>query len=124
MAFSIKLASAAIAAGATLHIYTAFVQASGLNGFVLALLGLSLLPYIACAILVVIFRKYWPAAVAASLALAADLFTHYTVFVNPGSSTAAIGLLFMPILNLFFIVPVAAFVTGMLEKRKLRAGDS
>lgn len=43
-------------------------------------------------------------------ALAADVFMHYSVFVAPKGSTAALGLLFMPLWNLLLIGPAGALL--------------
>ncbi len=52
-----------------------------------------------------------PPAIGAGYAMAAltgDLYMHYAAFLRPRSSTAALGLLLMPLWNLVLIGPIGA----------------
>lgn len=103
--------------GVLLHLYTALFEADGgLNLFLIGLLLWSCLPYAAWALC-----ARWPASQtfalgAAAASLAADGFMHYSVFIAPGSSTAAIGLLFMPMWNLIAIGPAVGMAVWGVER--------
>ena len=107
-----KSALALSAAGVGLHLYTAFFKAEGGMGAVPFLIGLflwSCTPYAVAAVLAWSRRTVW-ALGAAAACLAADVFMHYAVFVAPKGSTAALGLLFMPLWNLVAIGPAGALL--------------
>ena len=101
----------AISAGCLLHLYTfAFKAEGGWSLFVVALFAYSLSPYAVASILAR-FRPAMSGALGfAAGALAGDLFMHYSVFIAPKGSTAALGLLFMPIWNLLLLGPIGALV--------------
>lgn len=112
-----KSALALCAAGMALHAYTAVFKASADAGAIAFLVGLwiwSCAPYGACALLVRWRRPVWGGGAAAA-SLAADLFMHYSVFIAPKGSTAALGLLFMPLWNLLIIGPAGALVFGLVS---------
>lgn len=99
-----------IVAAVVLHASTAFYQsAGGLDAFTFGLLIFSLLPYLLCLLLA---RKWNPVAAlgGAVAALLLDAFMYYSVFVAPDSSTAALGLLVIPLVNLVAAVPVGLAV--------------
>jgi len=97
------------AAGVLLHVYTAVFRADGgLSWFLLGLVLLSCLPYGIAAALTRARRAHMLALGWAIASLLADLYMHYSVFVAPKGSTAALGLLFMPIWNLLVIGPAGA----------------
>lgn len=99
-------------AGVALHVYTALFEAEGSVGAAAFLVGLvlwSCTPYAVVAALAWRNRHVLGLGAAAAC-LAADLFMHYTVFVAPRSSTAALGLLFMPLWNLVVIGPMGALL--------------
>ncbi|SDN27830.1 hypothetical protein [Polaromonas sp. JS666] len=97
------------AAGVLLHVYTAVFRADGgLSWFLLGLVLLSCLPYGIAAALTRARRAHLLALGWAIASLLADLYMHYSVFVAPKGSTAALGLLFMPIWNLLVIGPAGA----------------
>lgn len=60
-------------------------------------------------------RSFAPAAAASLVALGVDLLTHYSVFIHPTSSTAALGLFFARLWSAFFLVPVTATVVKRLR---------
>ena len=101
----------AIASGCLLHAYTlAFKAEGGWSLFVVGLCAYSLAPYAAAAALARRWPAVWSAVGFAVGALAGDVFMHYSVFIAPEDSTAALGLLFMPIWNLLLLGPVGALV--------------
>ena len=100
-----------IAAGSLLHLYTfAFKAEGGWSLFVVGLFAFSLTPY-AVAVMLARFGRMASSALGfAAGALIGDLYTHYSVFIAPWGSTAALGLLFMPLWNLLLIGPLGALV--------------
>ncbi len=109
-----KTALMLCAAGVALHLYTAVFKASadaGASTFLVGLWLFSCAPYGIAAVLVRRRRPVW-ALGAAAASLAADVFMHYSVFIAPKGSTAALGLLFMPLWNLLVIGPAGALVFG------------
>ena len=94
--------------GLALHVVTFFkgVQASdGLSLFGIGLLIWSWWPYLACLGLRLVRTLVWPVFLASLLALGADAFMFWNVFIDPKGSTAAIGLIFMPLWNMIVILP-------------------
>jgi len=114
-----------IVAGLVLHIYTAVFKSQGGPSIFLLALGLaSMIPY-GLAYLVGTRSKTAAAGLGAACAcLAGDLFMHYSVFVTPKGSTAALGLLFMPVWNLFLIGPSGAIVGWTIHRALQRADDA
>lgn len=111
-------------AGVALHFYTALFKAEGGMDAIAFLLGLllwSCTPYAIAAALAGGHRAVWGLGAAAAC-LAADLFMHYSVFVAPKGSTAALGLLFMPLWNLFVIGPVGALLCWLVQRVLRRRG--
>lgn len=97
------------AAGILLHLYTAlFLADGGLSWFLLGLAVLSCLPYAIAVALARIRRASVLSLGWAIASLLADLYMHYSVFVAPKGSTAALGLLFMPVWNLLVVGPAGA----------------
>jgi hypothetical protein len=115
-AFPKHLVAAAAAVGISLQAYVCFFNADGpLSTFSIGLFVWSAVPYLAClAISKLVGPDYGFYGVLACLL--GDGLTYYSVFVNPTSSTAAIGLLFSPMVNLVFFLPIGMFV-GHLNKR-------
>jgi hypothetical protein len=113
-----RLAYGLCAAGVALHSVTAFVMAEGpSSGFTLALLGFSCLPYAAMCLLVAVTKQVVPAAAGAGAALLADGAMFWSVFIRPTGSTAAVGLVLMPVWNLVLITPLAAALAYLLTRR-------
>lgn len=99
-------------AGVALHLYTAVFKAEGGMAAIVFLIGLflwSCTPYAIAALLARGRRAVWGLGAAAPC-FAADLFMHYSVFIAPKGSTAALGLLFMPLWNLVVIGPAGALL--------------
>lgn len=112
-----KLALTLCTAGVALHLYTAFFKAEAGGGvaFLIGLFYWSCTPYAIAAVLTWRRRAVWGLGAAAAC-LAADLFMHYTVFVAPKGSTAALGLLFMPFWNLVAIGPAGALLFWLAHR--------
>lgn len=105
-------------AGVALHLYTAFFKAEGgmdAFAFLTGLLLWSCTPYAIAALLARGRCVVWGLGAAAAC-LAADLFMHYTVFVAPKGSTAALGLLFMPLWNLVVVGPAGALLFWLAHR--------
>ena len=100
-----------IAAGCLLHVYTFTIKAEGgWTLFVIGLFAFSLTPYAVAAIVARFGRMTSSALGFAVGALIGDLYMHYSVFIAPKGSTAALGLLFMPLWNLLMLGPVGALI--------------
>jgi hypothetical protein len=93
--------------GAALHTYTHVVAASAFSaGWFLW----SLASYLAGGLVLFLFKR--PHATAGALLIPAILDTgnFYSVFIRPESSTAALGMLFMPFWNLVVFVPIGGAI--------------
>ena len=111
-----------IAAGCLLQLYTfAFKADGGWSLFVVGLFAFSLTPYVVAAIVARVGRMASSALGFAAGALIGDLYMHYSVFIAPKGSTAALGLLFMPLWNLLILGPVGALLGWAIARyiRKL-----
>lgn len=106
--------------GVALHLKTAFWESSEpASGFSIGLLFWSLIPYL----IIIAFRKAsYGAFCAVIVVFLFDFFMHLEVFVWPGSSTAALGLLFMPLWNLVLFIPLS-FLTGYFIEKRLMKGN-
>jgi hypothetical protein len=98
-----------------LHVVTFFKSDDGPSAFDVGLLLWSWLPYTFCLACAFAFRNAWPVFLAGSLALAVDLVTFNDVFIHPTHSTAAIGLLFAPLVNLV-VVPLGLLLGWGLSR--------
>jgi hypothetical protein len=100
--------------GVALHTYTAFIEASSFSfGFWLW----SLCPYIVGCVLLGLVHQSHAATGALILPAIMDAGTFYSVFIAPGSSTDALGLLFVPLWNLVVFVPLGGAVGWWVGKR-------
>jgi hypothetical protein len=112
-----RLTQAIAVVGVLLHAYVALFKADG--GFSLFLVGLLLmswLPYaIAAGIAYVESRAVFGLGFALA-SLAGDLYMHYSVFIAPKGSTAALGLLFMPMWNLIILGPLGGFLFWLAKR--------
>jgi hypothetical protein len=82
--------------------------AEGEFTFAVGLLVWSCLPYVG-GVALLKFSRFPHAAVGCiAVPLIADAFVYYQVFVRPTSSTAAVGLVFMPLWNLVILGPIGA----------------
>ncbi len=106
-----------ISLGVVLHLYTGFFRGDGgFDLFKAKLLFFSCVPYFICTIIVFLKKDDIIVLFGAGFPLVLDLFMHYSVFINPTSSTAALGLLFMPIWNIVVFMPLG-FLFGFCLKR-------
>ncbi|MHA4867202.1 hypothetical protein ACXZ1M_05830 [Duganella sp. PWIR1] len=107
-----------LAAGACLHLVTAIFLGDGNAAFRAALCTWSLTPYL---LLALVLRRGGAGIcllVGAVLMLLVDAATFWSVFVAPQSSTAALGLLFAPLLNLFCIAPLSLAAEAWLGRKR------
>jgi hypothetical protein len=109
-----RLALVPIVLGIALHLYE-HVELSD-DGFSLGFFLWSLLPYALC--LCGLAMAWNPRSVAfgATVALAFDLLAHYSVFVRPTNSTAALVLLFMPLYNAILWIPAALLLAHLARR--------
>jgi hypothetical protein len=105
--------------GSALHLYTTTFKAEGEASFFLVALFLwSCVPYAVGAALSRFVRTQVIAFGAVSACLAADAFMHYFVFIAPKGSTAALGLLFMPLWNLAAVGPLGALLAWAVSRMR------
>jgi hypothetical protein len=110
---------AAAAAGGALSAYTVGFAASGPIGtFHVGLFVWTCLPYTVALLLPKLRIATRASALGYALAaLAGDLLMHYMVFIAPRGSTAALGLLFMPLWNLLLLGPIGALLVWLVNRR-------
>lgn len=102
--------------GLILHLKTAFWKSSDpFSSFSIGLLGWSLFPYVA--IIIASRKASYGGLCAAIVVFLFDLFMHLEVFVWPSSSTATLGVLFMPLWNLVLFIPLSFLAGYFIEKR-------
>jgi len=112
----VKVAVIAALAAAALHAYTALVKADGGPSlFGAGLWVWSILPY-AVGLLIATRWNAITGALIVLAALMADAFIYYSVFVQPDSSTAALGLLVAPAFNLLIVVPVCLLLGFVISR--------
>jgi hypothetical protein len=99
-----------------LHAYECFVLASSpAPGFFLW----SLLPYAAAAFFFVRpNQSLIPAMAGMLVALLVDGLNHYEIFISPSGSTAALGMIFIPIWSAAVFVPLACLVTRRIVRAR------
>jgi len=115
--FTVAVAIVAIFGGLSLQTYQlVFLSDGPMNSFLLGLIAWSIAPYIICGVILFGFHRSWPSAIGSFLVLAADLAMHHSVFIKPAGSTAAVGLVFMPIVNLAFILPVGLLIGWFVSR--------
>lgn len=111
------IAIVAAVAEMLLHAWTAvFMAEGGVSAFSLGLFVWSSLPYLACLLIALRARRPWMGLCGALAALCVDWAMYYSVFIAPGSSTAALGLLVAPLINLVVVVPVAVLLAYLLGR--------
>lgn len=105
-----------IAFGVALHLKEAFWESSEpLSTFSIGIFLWSLAPYM----VILTLRKWlYGALCAVVLVFIVDLWIYLEVFVFPGSSTASLGLLFIPLWNLLLTIPLSFFIGSKIAKRK------
>jgi hypothetical protein len=102
--------------GGLLHLYAVTFKSEGefsADGaaFLTVLLLWSLAPYAAWSGVALIKKQPAPAVGACLATLGADLYWHYSVFISPQASTAALGLMVAPFWNLVLFGPLGAAVS-------------
>jgi hypothetical protein len=114
-----------VVAGIALHTYEfTFATGSGSSSFAIWLLAWSVLPF---AVALVLSRLRFGPAKAAGFAWASllgSVYMHFSVFLQPTASTAALGLLFMPLWNLLLLGPVGLLVAWGLGASNSRSGSN
>lgn len=90
--------------------------------FSIGLMLVSILPYCICLLLTLVKPGYyWVSFGGALAALVIDGITYHSVFISPQSSTAALGLLFAPLWNIFLFMPMGMVLGyGIKKSRKSR----
>jgi len=114
-----------VVAGMLLHAWTAVFKAEGgPSAFTLGLFAWSSLPYLACLLIALrACARSWLALCGALAALCVDFAMYYSVFIAPDTSTAALGLLMAPVINLIVVVPLAVLLAYLLGRlRGARSG--
>lgn len=110
-----------VALGVALHVYTFALKAEGgVSLFAVGLFCWCIAPYVLAA---AVGWRHLHAGIAAAYAAAAlvgDVWMHHAVFIAPRSSTAALGLLFMPLWNLLVLGPAAALMAWLAVRRLAR----
>jgi hypothetical protein len=84
---------------------------------------LSLAPYTVCLVALARMASPVPAFVGCAIALALAAWNHYHVFVAPTSSTAALGMIFVPLWSALIFCPLAMLVAWLLVRWR-RGGAS
>ena len=98
------------------HVFTVFISHEGLTSFSLGIMAWSLVPYMLCLIILKSVGTPVKAFIAGLLILIMDIWVHVEVFVSPSGSTAAVGLVFMPLWNLVLVIPIGCIVGWVIEK--------
>jgi len=116
-----KLGAVIASFGLLLHAYTAFFNSDvGPDSFTLGLMAWSFLPYLVVLVLLYVLRQPLIPLCAVIPILLLDLVNYYFVFVRPQSSTAAIGLLWMPLWNLVIVMPIGLLVGWLIQRARTR----
>jgi hypothetical protein len=126
---STVLPSIALLSALALHSYQAFFDGSldtqsGRLAFVAGLFAWSMFPYLLLSAL--FLRPAWKmaASLAALAVLLGDCWMHWAVFFDSTSSTAVLGLLWMPPWNLLLVGPGALLAIWLAKKIFRRAPPS
>jgi hypothetical protein len=107
-----------ISIGILLHAYIALFESSGgISKFAIGSFMWSCTPYIAGTLLIIFIKLPFEYAIGGIvIPLITDSMLYYEVFVNPTSSTAAIGYLYLPAWNLFIFLPIGIILSILLIK--------
>jgi hypothetical protein len=105
--------------GAALHGYEHLYKSSSDSsmGFLLW----SMVPYLLCLLLSAFPAVRTSVIAGAVLALVFDVWGHYSVFVDPQSSTAALALLFIPLWSSIVVVPVGTLIAWLVARGRRNA---
>ena len=103
-------------AAAALHAYEHIYKSAGdpSVGFLLW----AMIPYFLCLSLSAFPQTKAPVVAGGALALAFDLWGHYSVFIDPKGSTAALVLLFIPLWSTIIVVSLATFIAWFVFQRR------
>ncbi len=109
-----------ILSGIGLHTYTLLSTFNPEYAyFSIGLMLVSILPYCICLLLSLIKPAfYWVSFGGALAALVIDGLTYHSVFISPQSSTAALGLLFAPLWNIFLFMPIGMVLGYGIERSR------
>lgn len=109
--------------GAVLHAYELLhVGAEGVSSIFFLW---PMVPYGLCLILSAFTPLRLHVIAAVSLVLAFDLLAHYSVFINPQSSTVGLLMLFVPLWSTIIVVPLATFISwAVAQWRRRPHGDT
>jgi hypothetical protein len=115
------MACALLLFGVALHTYTNLVKFESFSpGWWLWALA----PYIAGALLLGLLKRPHAAAGALLVPAIMDAGNFYSVFVHPMSSTAGLGMIFVPLWNLAVFVPLGGALGWWIGRRvSLKAAD-
>ncbi len=102
--------------GLLLHLYTALIRSSQVDGFTIGLLIWSWMPYLLIWLIAVRRNRHVRALFPIVFVLTFDLFVHASVFHFAKSSTASLGLLWAPLWNLILIVPLGLVIGLGVER--------
>ncbi len=106
-----------MAAGFLLHLNIVFIQGSGpINVIILTLVGVSILPYAVCAVLLFRFRRDFEAFFGSLFPLMLDIGVYYSVYVDPSHTHAALLYTVAWKGSLFALFP-AGLIVGWLASR-------
>jgi hypothetical protein len=108
-------AFAIVAMGAALHAYEQLAKSPdpSVGWFLWAMM-----PYAICVLVILLGKSGIPGAVGVSIAFALDVMTHNDVFLNPKGSTAALGLIFVPLWSSVVFAPVAMLIAWLVIRRR------
>jgi hypothetical protein len=59
-----------------------------------------------------------PALAGVLVAFALDLYAHYTVFINPSSSTDALAMVAIPLYNTVLFCPLAMLIAWLVVRKR------
>lgn len=119
-----RLTAAVALSGLALHAYIALFESSGNDVWSVVFLAWGGLPYLICLVIACLGRRALHGLFAALACLGLDAVNYYQVFVDPQSSTAALGLLFVPLLNLVVSIPLGVTVAALIGWIARKKGGS
>lgn len=99
--------------GSTLHVYE---QAQAPDSFSMGWLLWALMPYAVCLAASAVPVTRTPSIVGVTVVLIFDLWIHYSVFISPAGSTAALVLIFAPLWSALVFAPITMFVTWLIAR--------
>lgn len=89
---------------------------AGLSFFTIIIFFWLMSPYGLCWLVAVPAKLHLAGFVASILVLMFSMYLHYVVFINPGSSTAAIAFHFAPLSDVVLIIPVTILITLAISR--------